>query len=238
MSTRTLGVLRTLLAVCLLFAMSAWAQDPATPPASTTTQQPDAPKPSLATGMLPNAASASKPMEGGAFNNFHNFLHELGSPLTPLAPAVSAGIGMYTQKDSEFGHGAEGFGNRYAVAFADQFNGLFVRKFAMPTIFNQVETYHPLGRGHSADMRIAHAFAHSFVTKTRHGHNTINMSGIPASAVVAAAGMGYYPDYYTSAWRTASRAGYQQAGYFGGDLWSEFKPDLCRVVHLKCGKEN
>ena len=223
--------------VLAVFALSALcvsqapqSDAPAAPAATTSAAKvPDAPSAKVATPQ----PVPSKP--GGAENNFHDFLRELASPLTPIAPAISAGIGMETNKDSAFGTGAHGYFNRYAVSFGDQFNGKLLRYFVMPTMFNQMEKYQPMGRGYSADARIAHAFVHSFVTKTRNGHNTINMSGLPASAAVAAIGMAYYPDYYTTSRYTLERAGFAQAGYFGGDLWTEFKPDICRAIHLPCG---
>lgn len=234
-----------LLATLVLLASAAVAQQGTTPaqqgtaPADQKTL-PDAPKPQQPdlTGApeLLKSTKNSHPLEGGAANNFRDFLHELASPWTVIAPAASAGISTMNSSDSSYGHGAEGYANRYAVAFADEFNGKFLRHFLMPTMFNQIEHYHPLGRGNSTDRRIAHAFLHSFVTKTRHDHDTINMSAIPAAFAVAAIGDNYYPDRYTTSWYTAQRAGYNMIGYFGGDLWDEFKPDVCHKLHLPCGK--
>ncbi len=193
---------------------------------------------------LPNSPSATiapqaeKPasLPGGPKNNFKDFIGQTVSPWTVALPAASAGLGYSLSDNTGYGHGSEAYGYRFGVALADNVSGKFMRAFAFPTVFDQVQTYERLGKEHSVGHRIVHAFAHSFVAKTRNGHLTFNMAGVPASWAVAGLGNTYYPDQYTTGWHTASRAGIAQAGYFGTDLMSEFLPDVCRMVHLKCGQ--
>ncbi len=220
--------------VVILLMVSAFSQTPSTTPASgsstpATTTPPDAPS-------AVSTSAPAKKREGGAAQNWHDFTHEVISPLTPLTPAITAAFMENSTKDSAFGSGVHGYFNRYGVAMADSFNGKFLRHFALPTIFNQVEHYKPLGDGNGAGRRIGHAFVHTFIVKTPGGHDTVNMAGIPGSVAIAVIGDGYYPDRYTTTWHTAQRAAWMQLGYFGGDLWHEFRPDVCRIAHLPCGK--
>jgi len=218
---------RWTIGVSLLLAGTAFAQQ-ATPPAQPV---PDAPSVKRA----PDPTAAQK-REGGAANNFRDFAHQLFSPGTVLMPAASAGIAQATSDDHAYAPGGEGYAYRFGNAVADNADGKFMRAFLMPTLFNQVEHYRPLGEDKRGGQRFAHVLAHSFVTKTRNGNNTFNMSGIPASMATAAVGNYYYPDKYATTWHMMQRAGYMQAGYFAGDFWTEFKPDICRSVHLRCGR--
>ena len=186
----------------------------------------------------PVAIAEEKPRPGGAKNNFRNFAHQLFSPQTVLLPAATAGLSTALADDNDhaFEKGATGFGHRYGVYLADTGAAKFLRAFAMPTIFGQVEGYTPVGPGHGFSKRIGHAFAHTFVTKTRNGNNAFNMSGVPASFAVGAIGTYYYPGRYDSNWHMAQRAAWMQLGYFSQDIWREFRPQVCRATHMPCGK--
>ena len=180
----------------------------------------------------PDSRSAAR--LGGAKNNFREFTHQFFSPWTFLLPAGTAAISQAASDDHVFESGATGYGHRYGVYLADNVDAKFIRAFAMPTLFNQVERYRPVGAGHGLGTRFDHAFVHTFVTRNRDGNRSINMSGIPASFAVGAVGMAYYPGKYGDGWHMVQRAAWMQAGYFGQDLWREFRPDICRAVHIKC----
>jgi hypothetical protein len=185
------------------------------------------------------ASGMKTPREGGARNNFHAFERQLFSPWTLVQPALAAGLSTVSDdKRNGFEPGATGFGQRYGVYLADTGEAKFIRTFAMPTIFNQVERYRPLGPGHSFGARFGNALAHTFVTKTRNGNNTFNMSGIPATFAVAGLGTLYYPGRYSDGWHTVQRAGWIQLGYFSLDEWREFRPQICRAIHIPCGKQD
>jgi hypothetical protein len=185
------------------------------------------------------ALGMQTPRDGGAKNNFRDFGHQLINPWTIVQPALVAGVTTAGADDTGkkgFETGATGFGQRFGVYLADTGEAKFIRAFAMPTIFNQVERYRPLGPGHSFGSRFGNALAHTFVTKTRNGNNTFNMSGIPATFAVAGLGTLYYPGRYSDGWHTVQRAGWIQLGYFSLDEWREFRPQICRAIHIPCGK--
>lgn len=184
------------------------------------------------------ALAAQTPREGGARNNFRDFGRQLFNPWTVALPAMTAGLttAMSDDKPNGFEPGATGYGQRFGAYLADTGEAKFIRAFAMPTIFNQVERYRPLGSGHGFSSRFGNALAHTFVTKTRNGNNTFNMSGVPASFAVAGLGTLYYPGRYSDRWHTVQRAGWIQLGYFSLDEWREFRPEICRAIHIPCGK--
>jgi hypothetical protein len=186
------------------------------------------------------ASEKPAPREGGARNNFRDFGRQLFNPWTVALPAMTAGVTTATSDDKPNGFepGATGYGQRFGVYLADTGEAKFLRAFAMPTIFNQVERYRPLGSGHGFGARFGNALAHTFVTKTRNGNNTFNMSGVPASFAVAGLGTLYYPGRYSDRWHTVQRAGWIQLGYFSLDEWREFRPEICRAIHLPCGKRD
>ena len=203
--------------------------------APATTSTPDSPSSAAVT---PSTMAGEKSRPGGAKNNFHDFAHQLLSPQTVLLPAATAGLSTAIADDNDhaFEKGATGFGHRYGVYLADTGAAKFLRAFAMPTIFGQVEGYTPVGPGHGFERRIGHAIAHTFVTKTRNGNNAFNMSGVPASFAVGAIGTYYYPGRYDSNWHMVQRAAWMQLGYFSQDMWREFRPQICKATHMPCGK--
>ena len=185
-------------------------------------------------------SATQTPREGGARNNFRDFGRQLFNPWTVALPAMTAGLttAMGDDKGNGFEPGATGYGQRSGVYLADTGEAKFIRAFAMPTLFNQVERYRPLGSGHNFGSRFGNALAHTFVTKTRNGNNTFNMSGVPASFAVAGLGTLYYPGRYSDRWHTVQRAGWIQLGYFSLDEWREFRPEICRAIHIPCGKRD
>jgi hypothetical protein len=208
-------------AFAAFFGAGAFAQDAAAVPNAPTSENASTPK--------------NENRLGGAKNNFREFGHQFFSPWTFILPAGTAAISQARSDDHVFESGAEGYGHRYGVYLADNVDAKFIRAFAMPTIFNQVERYQALGSGQRFGRRFEHAFVHTFVTRNRDGNRTINMSGIPASFAVGAVGMAYYPGKYGDGWHMVQRAAWMQAGYFGQDLWREFRPQICRAIHIKCG---
>jgi hypothetical protein len=219
-------------AICAVLCLGGAAVAQQAPSAQLT---PDAPS---AKSTTHESTMTIKERPGGAKNNFRDFAHQLFSPQTVLLPAATAGLSTAIADDNDhaFEKGATGFGHRYGVYLADTGAAKFLRAFAMPTIFGQVEGYTPVGPGHGFGKRVGHAIAHTFVTKTRNGNNTFNMSGVPASFAVGAIGTYYYPGRYDSNWHMAQRAAWMQAGYFSQDLWREFRPQICHATHLPCGK--
>ncbi len=169
------------------------ATHPPDSPSATPVPVPDAP--SVQPSKVETSA-VKQALPGGAKNNSVDFGHQLFSPWTFILPAVTAGISMETADDRAFDTGARGYGQRYGIFLADNVDAKFMRSFAIPTIFNQVERYHPLGPGNSFGNRFGHAMKHTFFTQTRHGNNTFNLSGVPASFAVAAVGNFYYPGKY------------------------------------------
>jgi hypothetical protein len=226
---------RTILPVALFFSICfgnmAFAQVPEASPALT--PLPDSPS-------VKTAQTDAKPVEkrrrGGVKYNFHEFTRQTFSPWTFILPAATAGISTAMSDDHAFEPGAMGYGQRYGAYLADNVEAKFFRAFAFPTVFNQVERYDRVGSGNGFGKRFGHAFAHTFVTRTRDGNRTFNMSGIPASFAVGAMGKLYYPGNYGDNWHMAQRAAWMQAGYFGQDLWREFRPEICHAIHIRCDR--
>ncbi len=209
-------------------------------PAQSTQQLPDAPSATaqvqpVADAQGKSTVKAERP--GGFKNNFKDFVGDTLSPATILGPAFGAGMTMTGSSSKvSFGTGAEAYGYIFGLKVADSANGRFIREFLLPTVTNQLHRYQRFGKDHKVNARIGHAFAHQFVTKTRNGTTTFNMSSIPGSWAVAGVGNFYYPDQKTTVWATTQRAAWTQVGYLSSDLFKEFAPEFCHALRLPCGK--
>lgn len=169
---------------------------------------------------------------------FHDFLKATLSPGTIAQPGIAAGWSQFVSRPEGFGGGVEAYGYRYGVSLANSVNGAFFRKFAFPVVFGERDLYRPSGSGGFL-MRAGHATLHSFLQDTGGaGRERVNMSGVPASAVLAFLSNAYEPREQRTAQATLTRVGTNSLGYFASDFVAEFGL-VCKarkVLHLGCNR--
>ncbi len=157
---------------------------------------------------------------------FKSFMDDsFKNPGTYIQPAFTAAFSNWVTKPAGFGTGGEGFGYHYGVALADNVNGKFMRKLVFAAASKHVDKYEPKGSG-SFFGRFMNAAGHSVFVDPQAGHKSFNWSGLPASFASAGLSSAYQPSEQRTWSASLQRAGTNSAGYFVGDLFSEFKCDV------------
>jgi hypothetical protein len=96
-----------------------------------------------------------------------------------------AGISQAENSEPGFGQGAEGYGKRYASAFADGAIENFMTSAVFPSMLHQDPRFFQSSNG-GFTHRTGYAISRIFVTRTDSGHSQFNYSEIAGSAVSAA----------------------------------------------------
>jgi hypothetical protein len=171
-----------------------------------------------------------------AAEHFKEFTHAVVSPGTVLIPGTSAAFSQFVFKPSGFAGGAEGYGQHYGIALADNVSGKFIRDFGFPVLFRQDVKYVPDQASTGVWHRVGHACLHSVILSP--DDRRPNFSGLPASFASAGLSNAYQPEEQRNWSTTFQRTGTNAAGYLLGDLASEFAPEICTVrkrLHLGFG---
>jgi hypothetical protein len=109
-----------------------------------------------------------------------------------------SGISQAENSEPGYGQGAEGYGKRFASAFADGTIENFMVGSVFPSILHQDPRYYQLGKG-SFLHRTGYAMSRSFVTKSDSGHAQFNFSEILGGMVSAAVSTNtYHPKSFTT----------------------------------------
>lgn len=141
---------------------------------------------------------------------------------------VAAGLNQATNSIPQYGQGAEGYGKRYATAYADNAVENFMANAVLPSLLHQDPRYYELGHGGFLH-RTAHAIGRLFVTRTDSGGTQFNYSEVMGAGIAAAISTySYHPagnrgiGTVMSVW--GSQMGWDSATY----MLKEFWPDLRR----------
>jgi len=97
---------------------------------------------------------------------------------------ILAGISQAENSEPGYGQGWEGYGKRYASAFADGTIENFMVGAVMPSLFHQDPRFFQTSEG-SFGHRAGYAVSRIFVTRTDSGHSQFNYSEIIGSALSA-----------------------------------------------------
>lgn len=147
------------------------------------------------------------------------------NPGTLAQPVFTAAFSNWVTKPAGFGTGGEGFGYHYGVALADNVNGKVMRKLVFAAASKHVDKYEPKGSGNFFG-RFMYAAGHTVFVDPQADHKSFNWSGLPASFASAGLSNAYQPSEQRTWPASLQRAGTNSAGYFAGDLFSEFKCDI------------
>jgi hypothetical protein len=171
-----------------------------------------------------------------AAEHFKEFTRSVFSPGTVLVPGTSAAFSQFVSKPAGFAGGAEGYGQHYGVALADNVSGKFIRDFGFPVLFRQNAKYVPDQANAGVWRRVGHACMHSVILGP--DDRRLNFSGVPASFASAGLSNLYQPREQRTWSATFQRTGTNAGGYVLGDLASEFSPELCglrKKLHVGFG---
>ncbi|MFI5344833.1 MAG: hypothetical protein ACHQ51_00515 [Elusimicrobiota bacterium] len=138
-----------------------------------------------------------------------------------------AGLAHARNEYAEWGRGPEGFGKRYAGAFADQTVSNYMTEAVFPTFLHEDPRYFRLGRG-GFWHRAGYAVSRVFVIRTDDGGREFNYSEFGGNAVMSAAADAYYPRSDRTISATANRWGVQIGLDMVFNVAKEFWPDIRR----------
>jgi hypothetical protein len=171
------------------------------------------------------------PLDAGG--KFLLFAKVAASPYTLATAGAAAGWSQWQNYDEEWGQGADGYGQRFAAAYADRATKAFFNKFAYPVIFRQDPRYFRKGKDATAGQRLGHAVGNTFVGHTDSGHNMPNLSLWAGTASTVAVQNLYHPGNDRGFTPAAQRFGVSIGISMGYDVVREFWPDISRKLHLQ-----
>jgi len=146
---------------------------------------------------------------------------------------VVAGLGQASDSIPQYGQGAEGYGKRYATAYADNAVENFMASAVLPSLLHQDPRYYELGHG-GVLRRAGHAVGRIFITRTDSGGTQFNYSEVFGAGIAAGISTySYHPNgdrgvgTVVNVWGT--QIGWDCATY----MLKEFWPDLRRKHERK-----
>lgn len=123
---------------------------------------------------------------------FHLAWRSLIDPTTFIEAGAIAGGEQFQGLYPGFGSGAEGFGKRYAAAYANTFDSRMLGQFLFPSLFRQDPRYFYKGTG-STTSRATYAAEQAVVCRGDNGHQQFCYSHILAYFAAGAISNLYYP---------------------------------------------
>ncbi len=145
-----------------------------------------------------------------------------------------AGLNQASNSDPSYGQGAQGYGERYATAYADNAIENFMASAVMPSLLHQDPRYYQLGHG-GFIRRTGHAFSRVFITRSDSGRTQFNYSEIFGAGIAAGISTySYHPATERNFGTVANVWGTQMGWDVATYMIKEFWPDLRHKHH----KEN
>jgi Carboxypeptidase regulatory-like domain len=123
---------------------------------------------------------------------YHLAARTLIDPVTFLTTGAIAGVEQYKNVFPSFGGGIDGYGKRYAAAYATHASGELLTRAVFPSIFHTDPRYFIMGKG-STKARAFHAIASTFVTRGDNGTHKANFPEILGGFSSAALSNAYFP---------------------------------------------
>jgi len=229
------------IAVGVLFACAASAQQEGNPPAPGSTiptvlpaQNPSvqAPEDKRIFGVLPNNRTTENSIP------FHKITSRQKMTIAakdsfdwPVYPTAGLFATLYQLENSNpsFGQGMEGWAKRFGTAYGDQMIGNMMTEGLVPALFHQDPRYFRLGEG-TKKSRIWYAVTRIEVARMDSGRNTFNFSEWGGNAAAAAISNAYYPD--TRNWNdNLQKLLIACATDTFSNVLKEFWPDVKRKLH-------
>jgi len=145
-------------------------------------------------GFLPNFYTVyyKDPIPLNAGQKMRLSLRLAVDPVSFGMAGVQAAVETNSKNYAEYGTGAEGFGKRYAAAYADDFIGTMVGSGLFPMLFRQDPRYYYKGTG-SVSSRVLYALSWSFRCKGDNGKWQFNYSALLGDVASASISNLYYP---------------------------------------------
>ena len=142
-----------------------------------------------------------------------------------------AGLDQASDSNPSYGQGAEGYGKRYALAYADNAIENFMASAVLPSLLHQYPRYYQLGNGGFLK-RAGHAISRVVITRTDSGKSQFNYSEVFGAGMAAAISTYSYHPREDRGFGTVANVWGTQIGWdVGTYMIKEFWPDLRRKHH-------
>jgi len=231
MTVRTARAALFLVSVLIWHSAAAQKQPAPQKPATDAPKPGGEKKPGRMFGILPALnvidTKSAPPMTSG--QKFHLAIMSTIDPTAFVGAGIKAGIYQASNFPPGFGHGASGYGKRYAAAFGDGASGKLLRIGVFPSLLHQDPRYFRKSQG-SVPGRLGYALSRTLVTRTDAGGRAFNWSRILGSFGSAALSDLYYPQENSGAKVTFVNVGYSLLGEAGSNSLKEFWPDIQRKL--------
>ena len=152
---------------------------------------------------------------------FHLAWRSMIDPTTFIEAGAIAGGEQFQGLYPGFGSGMEGFGKRYAAAYANTFDSKMLGEFAFPALFRQDPRYFYKGTG-STTSRATYAASQAVLCRGDNGHQQFCYSHILAYFAAGALSNLYYPQANRGAGLVAENGLIEIGGAAAANLLREF----------------
>ena len=152
---------------------------------------------------------------------FHLAWRSLIDPTTFIEAGAIAGGEQFQGLYPGFGSGIEGFGKRYAAAYANTFDSKMLGEAVFPSLFRQDPRYFYKGTG-SISSRATYAAEQAVLCRGDNGHQQFCYSHIMAYFAAGALSNLYYPQANRGAGLVAENGCIEIGGAAVADLLREF----------------
>jgi hypothetical protein len=154
-------------------------------------------------------------------------------PFNFAAAGLQAGLSQATDEFPQYDQGAAGYAKRYAASFADQVSSNFFANYVYSALLKEDPRYFRLGKG-TVRRRMVYALEQEFVVHKDSGGKTFGFENILGAFTSGTLSNAYYPSNDRGLGLTVSRSVISILYGSAGGLFSEFSPDLQRLLfHCK-----
>jgi hypothetical protein len=170
-------------------------------------------------------------------DRFWLFVRDSTDPVAFINATYNGVISSWQDSQPTFGHGFNGFLDRFGANMAGQSSAGFFKDFLYPTIFDEDPRYYRLGTG-SNKKRVLHAMAHQVVAHNENGNHMFNFSEWLGDASVIVLSNTYLPDNRRGVEPVAVGMANTMGTNIGYDILREFWPEIAKKFRLPFRDQN
>jgi hypothetical protein len=170
-------------------------------------------------------------------DKFWLFVRDSMDPVAFVNATYNAVIGSWQDTQPSFGHGFNGFLDRFGTNMAGQSSSAFFKDLVYPTIFKEDPRFYRLGTG-SVQRRVFHAMDHVVLAHTENGYRMFNFSEWLGDLSVIVLSNTYLPDNKRGVQPVAISMASTLGNNMGYDVLREFWPEIAKKLRLPFREQN
>jgi len=170
-------------------------------------------------------------------DKFWLFVRDSTDPVAFINATYNGVIGSWQDTQPTFGHGFNGFLDRFGTNMAGQSSSAFFKDLVYPTIFKEDPRFYRLGTG-SVHRRFFHAMDHVILAHTENGYRMFNFSEWLGDLSVIVLSNTYLPDNKRGVQPVAISMASTLGNNMGYDVLREFWPEIAKKFRLPFREQN